>query len=145
MYPLKVPILALCGVEVPTSEHVYMSGRFVDLALQREVAAIRASVDDRSPYAHGRAVKMFARRCIDDGADQLLNWPTAKLDLMYIAVSRKFRGNPDIAEQLTATGDEELVEGNDWGDRFWGVDPVGSSNGENNLGKILMRVRRDLQ
>ncbi len=45
---------------------------------------------------------------------------------------------------LVATGQEELVEGNDWEDRFWGVDPPGSNNGENNLGKILMRVRNEL-
>lgn len=144
MYPLKVPILAICGVEVPTSEHVYMSGRFVDIAIQREVAAIRADTDDSSPYAHGKAVKVFAHNLVDAGVEQLPNWPVAKLGLTYIAVSSKFQNNPDIARLLVGTGDKELVEGNDWGDRFWGVDPVGSDNGENHLGKILMKVRSEL-
>lgn len=35
----------------------------------------------------------------------------------------------------------ELIEGNTWGDRIWGVcDGVG----ENRLGKILMRVRAEM-
>ena len=42
---------------------------------------------------------------------------------------------------LIKTGNTELIEGNFWGDTFWGIcDGVG----ENNLGKILMRVRKEL-
>ncbi|MFO0971017.1 MAG: NADAR family protein [Candidatus Saccharimonadales bacterium] len=144
MYPLKVPILALCGIQVPTSEHVYMSGRFVDPDVQREVAEIRAEPSDASWYANGKAVKSFARKLVDSGEEQLPDWPNAKLDLMYEAVKRKFAANHDIALLLAQTGVEELVEGNDWGDRFWGVDPIGSTDGENHLGLILMRVRNEL-
>jgi len=39
---------------------------------------------------------------------------------------------------LLQTGDEELIEGNKWGDRFWGVC---KGKGKNNLGKILMKIR----
>lgn len=35
----------------------------------------------------------------------------------------------------------ELIEGNTWGDTFWGVC---RGKGENNLGKILMRLRSEL-
>lgn len=141
MYPLQVPILALCGVEVPTSEHVYMSGRFVDPDVQAEVARVRANPQDTSPYAEGKAVKEFARDLVTAGEIQLDDWVTAKLGLMYEACKRKFDGNPDIRKKLIETGEQELVEGNDWGDRFWGVDPIGSRNGKNHLGKTLMVVR----
>lgn len=146
MYPLKNPILALCGVEVPSSEHVYMSGRFVDEELQQIVARVRASTAERerSLYADGLAVKQFAHKLILEGAEQLPDWNFAKLGLMHTAVSRKFIHNPDIAKRLLETGNQELVEGNDWEDRFWGVDPVGSRNGKNNLGIILMQVRQEL-
>lgn len=41
-----------------------------------------------------------------------------------------------------ATDDAELVEGNTWGDRYWGVvDGVG----ENRLGKLLMERRAELR
>jgi predicted NAD-dependent protein-ADP-ribosyltransferase YbiA (DUF1768 family) len=43
---------------------------------------------------------------------------------------------------LLATDDEELVEGNWWNDTFWGVC---RGDGENNLGKIIMKVRDELR
>jgi hypothetical protein len=42
---------------------------------------------------------------------------------------------------LLLTGDEELIEGNFWGDVFWGVC---NGVGKNHLGKILMEVRSEL-
>lgn len=45
---------------------------------------------------------------------------------------------PEMAERLKATGDAELIEGNYWGDVFWGTcDGVG----ENWLGRLLMAQR----
>ena len=37
----------------------------------------------------------------------------------------------------------ELVEGNTWGDMYWGVD-LHTMKGQNKLGKILMKVRNEL-
>ncbi len=48
----------------------------------------------------------------------------------------------DLAQRLLATGDAELVEGNNWGDRFWGIC---RGEGRNELGKILMKVRDELR
>ena len=65
-----------------------------------------------------------------------------KYDVMYQVCKAKFLQNPDLARKLVETGDAELVEGNTWGDKVWGVcDGVG----ENNLGKTLMRIRDELQ
>jgi len=70
------------------------------------------------------------------------DWESVKLDIMYQLVLAKFVQNEDLAEKLLATGDAILVEGNDWGDRFWGkVD----GEGKNHLGKILMQVRKELR
>lgn len=44
--------------------------------------------------------------------------------------------------KLLATRDRMLIEGNDWGDTFWGMV---DGEGENNLGKILMRVREEIK
>ncbi len=35
----------------------------------------------------------------------------------------------------------ELIEGNHWNDTFWGIC---NGNGENNLGKILMKIRHEI-
>ena len=49
---------------------------------------------------------------------------------------------PELREKLLATGNEELIEGNWWGDTYWGVC---KGKGENNLGKSLMKIRTELQ
>ena len=59
-------------------------------------------------------------------------------------VRAKFTQNPKLGEQLLSTGNADLIEGNTWNDRYWGVD-VRSGAGENHLGKILMKVRSELQ
>lgn len=66
------------------------------------------------------------------------DWEKVKNDIMFNVVLEKFIQNPNIAKKLMATGNCVLIEGNDWGDTYWGVC---NGKGENNLGKILMRVR----
>lgn len=68
------------------------------------------------------------------------NWENDKLEVMYWLVRKKFQ-HPELARLLIETGDAELVEGNWWGDRYWGVC---DGFGENQLGKILMSVRSRL-
>jgi predicted NAD-dependent protein-ADP-ribosyltransferase YbiA (DUF1768 family) len=57
-------------------------------------------------------------------------------------VYAKFVCNPRLQRMLLDTSDAELVEGNWWGDRFWGTF---RGAGRNHLGKILMRVRDELR
>ncbi|CAM0109837.1 hypothetical protein VPH166E361_0119 [Vibrio phage 166E36-1] len=52
--------------------------------------------------------------------------------------------NPSLRSKLLDTSDVELVEGNWWGDKYWGV-CLKTGEGENNLGKLLMKVREDLK
>ena len=60
---------------------------------------------------------------------------------MYSVCKAKFTQNTDLLKKLLDTGDAELVEGNTWGDRVWGVC---KGEGENRLGKILMRIRGEI-
>jgi ribA/ribD-fused uncharacterized protein len=69
------------------------------------------------------------------------DWNDVKLGIMEDLVRQKFSG-PLLKEQLLSTGDEELQEGNRWGDKFWGVD-LKTGEGENHLGKILMKIRKE--
>lgn len=66
-----------------------------------------------------------------------------KLDIMLYAQREKYSQEP-FKSKLLATGDCLLKEGNWWGDKFWGVD-IKTREGENNLGKIIMRVRQELR
>ena len=69
------------------------------------------------------------------------DWEEVKVAEMEAVVEAKFR-DPYLRGLLLDTGDAELIEGNTWNDRFWGVcDGVG----ENHLGKILMALRSRLR
>jgi len=53
---------------------------------------------------------------------------------------------PRQARQLLSTGRRRLVEGNHWGDRYWGMCQGEAEEwvGENRLGELLMEVRQEL-
>lgn len=69
------------------------------------------------------------------------DWEEIKEQTMYEIVKAKFTQNENLAKLLLATGDAYLEEGNWWHDTTWGVC---NGVGQNKLGKILMRVREEL-
>ena len=69
------------------------------------------------------------------------DWEDAKDSIMLGVVRAKFKNNKGLAKALLATGSEKLVEGNTWGDCYWGVC---GGIGENKLGQILEMVRDEL-
>jgi ribA/ribD-fused uncharacterized protein len=98
--------------------------------------AMKCSVKaDRNLFKHsspGEAKKMG--RKVSLRAD----WDQVKLGLMKKIVAAKFTQNMALLQQLLDTKNAVLIEGNWWGDVYWGqVHGVG----ENHLGKILMRLR----
>ena len=66
------------------------------------------------------------------------DWESVKVDIMAQLLLEKFAQEPDRTI-LLSTGEVELVEGNWWGDKFWGQCPLGT--GKNWLGKLLMKTR----
>lgn len=70
------------------------------------------------------------------------DWEDVKVGLMKKIVFAKFTQNPNLALNLLDTKDEELVEGNDWGDKIWGKV---NGDGQNLLGQILMEVREEIR
>ena len=70
------------------------------------------------------------------------DWEFYRVAAMLDVLTLKFQQNPDIALLLKNTGNLYLEETNDWNDKFWGADMIGS--GLNMLGKCLMIVRNNL-
>jgi len=122
------PALIVYGhIEYPTAEHAFQAAKTHDVLKRRVIATIP------TPGQAKRAGRKL----------QLRNdWEDAKLDVMRLVVNSKFIWNPALRHKLLATGDAELVEGNDWGDVFWGVC---QGRGENHLGKILMATRDNME
>lgn len=71
------------------------------------------------------------------------DWNEVRETLMEEIVREKFLQNPDFAQALKETGTLDLKEGNAWHDKFWGIDSK-TGEGENRLGKILMKIRAEL-
>lgn len=113
------------GINFPTVEHAYQAAKTFNWEDRNMIAAL--------PTA-GKAKKAGSKvtmRC---------DWDLAKLSVMRELLKQKF-SIPKLKEQLLMTEDLELVEGNWWGDTFWGVC---KGAGENHLGKLLMELRTEL-
>jgi ribA/ribD-fused uncharacterized protein len=114
------------GITYPSNEHGYHAMKTLDPA-EREYI--------RSRTTPGQAKRAGQRVTLRP------DWNEIKLDVMLDLVRQKFN-SPGLKEQLLSTGNDELEEGNGWGDKFWGVC---NGVGENYLGKILMQVRKELR
>lgn len=87
----------------------------------------------RDAATPGKA-KRLGRACrLRDG------WTGMRVGVMLEILRAKF-SVPKLRGMLVATGGAELVEGNDWGDEFWGVDSR-TGEGQNQLGVALMLTR----
>lgn len=114
------------GVRYPTTEHAFQAAKTEDLGQRRHV---------RKAKTPGEAKKLGRQVTLRSG------WESMKDAVMLDLNRQKFR-DPDLREKLLATGDQELVEGNTWGDTYWGVV---RGKGKNRLGKILMQIRSELR
>lgn len=74
------------------------------------------------------------------------DWNSIKYSLMYELTLLKYSQNDDLLKLLIATGDKKIIEENYWHDTYWGVCSCDSHfySGNNNLGKIIMKVRDEL-
>ena len=120
------------NVKYPTSEHAYQAAK-TNNPIQREAIKNADTPDDAKRL--GRRVEIKS------------NWDEIKDEVMYEIVLNKFK-NKRMQAKLLATENEQLVEGNYWHDNHFGScyckkclqKPKG-----NVLGKILMRVRKELK
>lgn len=107
-------------------EHAYQAAKCANF--QR---SIRSQI--RTCQTPGMAKRLGAKAILSP------DWVTRKVKVMADLLEQKFAPDTDLAGRLLETGDRELIEGNLWGDVFWGVC---NGIGENNLGKLLMERRK---
>jgi ribA/ribD-fused uncharacterized protein len=75
------------------------------------------------------------------------DWEEIKLKVMYKILLAKFKQDEKCREALLSTGNAKLIEGNHWHDNIWGECNCIRCSGKkkhNHLGKILMKVREEL-
>ena len=69
------------------------------------------------------------------------DWEEVKDDVMYRALKAKYTQHPKLRKLLVDTGNAILVE-HTVNDRYWG--DGGDGSGKNMLGKLLMKLRDEL-
>ena len=110
------------GFLYPTSENAYQGLKYsTSTSIQQQIADMAPG--DAKRYAQDNPVEIT-------DAERLNN--------MFRVLTLKFIGHKNLMKKLLATRDAELIEGNDWGDTFWGIC---DGQGKNHLGKLLMTVR----
>lgn len=110
------------GILYNSSEAAYQAQKSTDPEVRKHFAKMTA----RDAKRHGKRIKLRD------------NWEAVKRDIMFAVLKKKFLGNTYLLNMLLSTGDAYLEEGNNWGDRYWGVC---KGKGENILGTLLMKLR----
>lgn len=115
------------GKKYPSSEHAYQCAKADN---EKDFKFVFESLKPGEAKRRGKVIKKRS------------DWEHDKIDVMREIILAKFQQNEDLAIRLVDTENEELIEGNEWNDTFWGVC---KGKGENWLGKILMEVRHILK
>lgn len=116
------------GITYPSSECAYQAAKSLDSTVRLLFTTMTPSKAKRE----GKKIKLRE------------DWEEVKLQVMYEIVLAKFTQNADLKELLLDTGYAYLEEGNYHHDHIWGVCPPITGTGRNELGKILIQVRREL-
>lgn len=136
------------GIQWPGAEYAFQAAKVLDPDDRRAFLLLASPAEAKQ-----------AGRSVTPRHD----WEQVKKQVMMEIVLAKFSQNPDLRDRLAATGTAVLVEGNTWGDDYWGAVPgrigeatvlpcwaAGRSDpsyvlyGHNWLGRILMMAREIL-
>jgi hypothetical protein len=130
-----------CDITVPVGEHKlhFLTAEHLFQAAKNE--AMTSGTENRKSYVltlTNDADPNRAKRLGKSVKIDLDKWESIKVDCMRTTVKTKFDQNPSLQKRLLDTGPALLVEGNTWGDEYWGRC---KGKGYNLLGSILMEVR----
>lgn len=119
-------VVSVDGVLYDTAEHAFQAAKCV---YPHEAHRIRRAPSPGEAKRIGRTVTLRQ------------GWIDDRDDVMHHIIAAKFAHGSLLAERLRGTGTALLIEGNGWGDRYWGVC---EGVGENRLGRILTERRVEL-
>ena len=114
------------GAHYPSVEHAYQAAKTIIMPDR-----IKFQDENMTPGQAKRAGRKVTLR---------VDWSHMKKYIMLDLIRIKFRW-PTLRLKLQQTYNKHLIEGNNWGDHYWGVC---KGSGYNMLGKILMQVRKEV-
>ncbi len=120
--------IVLDGFEYPSVEHAYISAKS-DEAVWKEFCTSK-DIEPKWVKKMSGLIKINP------------DWELEKLHVMKACLIQKYHTEP-YRTKLLEKGDQYIQEGNNWGDKFWGV-CLETNTGENILGKLIMKIRETL-
>ena len=118
------------GMLFPSATHAFQAAR---------------SSDDRTRKAILNAENLLVVLKIAKRIDEPENWKLKRLKIMEQIVRDKFRRSRELQEKLKATANRDIImtyqEDNDV-NQYWGVV---NNKGQNQLGRILTKIRNDVK
>jgi ribA/ribD-fused uncharacterized protein len=120
-------IVMMDGQPFPSVEHAYQAAKTTDKTQRRVI--------QYAPTA-GKAKRLGKKVTMRP------DWEAVRLQIMEELLREKFKEGI-LLKKLQATKPHKLIEGNTWGDQFWGESPLGT--GQNHLGLLLMQIRDDVK
>jgi ribA/ribD-fused uncharacterized protein len=120
--PDEPPVLSY-----PSVEHAFQAAKTLQPPVRQTIRSCATATEAKQL---GRSVKLRA------------DWESVRDAIMLHLLRHKFGARSALRAALKRTTPLTLIEGNTWGDTYWGVcDGVG----ENKLGKLLMQVRSEIR
>ena len=120
------PIRTKSGLVFPSSEHAYQAFKTTNQSTRRYFTTLPEPGD-----AKRLGKTLVLRR----------GWNEMRPRVMLNILRAKFFQNLELGMRLVNTCDAKIVEGNWWGDKYFGVC---NGIGENVLGLLLMQVRHEV-
>ena len=128
-YPCKV---TYDGITYNSSEAAFHAQKTTDVEERKKFIELKPSQAKKL----GRKIQLRS------------DWEHVKVQIMYEICLAKFSQNMNLREKLLNTSEQYLEEGTYWHDNYWGncyCDRCKNIVGKNELGKILMRIRKELR
>lgn len=121
------------GINFWTTEAFYqaMKIRKTNVELRQEFAL-------KSPFKAKIDIRKVDKSLLEDNYDD----PEKKIVVMEYALRHKFARETSWGQKLLAYN-KEIIEWNNWGDVFWGKN-IFTGEGENHLGRILMKIKEEI-
>jgi ribA/ribD-fused uncharacterized protein len=127
--------------QAPTREHAFQASKTVN---EKAIHWVMTAPSAGEAKTRGRQVPLVA------------GWDTISRSVMLRLAVGQYQLYPELCALLAATAPAILIEGNSWGDYFWGAIPDsalgqmiprwadGTLAGHNWLGRVLMMAREVL-
>lgn len=124
MVPCKIIV---DGEEYNSVENYYQAMKTLDKDLQCKIAKLSPAESKK----------------IGNQIDLRSDWDDVCYEYMKKGLCAKFKDIPEWGGKLLATGNDMIIEWNNWGDKKWGV-TIDDCKGKNLLGKALMEIRLEI-